>query len=158
MFIVILSFWCFWNWWHWKNLHTYIFLYSLCCGEGALVFSWSHLQWLHYIHIMGNVCRKDDDMSWNLEGWCNTAQFDFQAKLQEIFPTIKVTVAKKADALYPCVSGASICAKVGGWHALGQTNHTSISCIPMYKMIILKVERDNTSRHFMLFDWVMLSH
>ncbi|MPC28354.1 Ribonuclease H2 subunit A [Portunus trituberculatus] len=42
----------------------------------------------------------------------------YEAKLQEIFPTIKVTVAKKADALYPCVSGASICAKVARDKAL----------------------------------------
>lgn len=38
--------------------------------------------------------------------------FVLQDKLQDIFPTIKITVAKKADALFPCVSGASICAKV----------------------------------------------
>lgn len=36
----------------------------------------------------------------------------YQAKLQRIFPTAKVTVAKKADSLYPCVSAASVCAKV----------------------------------------------
>ncbi len=35
----------------------------------------------------------------------------YQAKIQACFPNIKVTVAKKADSLYPCVSAASICAK-----------------------------------------------
>lgn len=36
----------------------------------------------------------------------------YQRKLQLIFPTIKVTVEKKADSLYPCVSAASVVAKV----------------------------------------------
>lgn len=36
----------------------------------------------------------------------------YQRKLERIFPTAKIIVAKKADSLYPCVSAASVCAKV----------------------------------------------
>ena len=36
----------------------------------------------------------------------------YQEKLSTVFPGIKVVVAKKADAIYPVVSAASICAKV----------------------------------------------
>ncbi|KAI8943738.1 hypothetical protein NX059_001718 [Plenodomus lindquistii] len=36
----------------------------------------------------------------------------YQKKLERIWPTIRITVAKKADALYPVVSAASVCAKV----------------------------------------------
>lgn len=36
----------------------------------------------------------------------------YQQRLERIFPSFKITVAKKADSLYPCVSAASVVAKV----------------------------------------------
>ena len=36
----------------------------------------------------------------------------YQRKLERVFPSTMITVATKADSLYPCVSAASVCAKV----------------------------------------------
>ena len=37
----------------------------------------------------------------------------YEEKLSRLFPSIQFCVRKKADSLFPVVSAASICAKVG---------------------------------------------
>lgn len=68
----------------------------------------------------------------------------YQAYLKSLFPEYKITVEKKADAKYPIVSAASICAKVVRDHALqmwkfpeglGITNEKFGSGYPGGKMV-----------------------
>lgn len=57
----------------------------------------------------------------------------YRVKLSEIFPAIKFVVAKKADSLYPVVSGASIVAKV--------TWHLSL-CLALFTSPFVKLESE----------------
>lgn len=50
----------------------------------------------------------------------------YKEKLSGRFPAVKFVVAKKADSLYPVVSGASIVAKVLVCHSLNSITHIFI--------------------------------
>jgi len=63
-------------------------------------FGCGHLNMYHKLHIVQVYVDTVGDVS------------AYQRKLEESFPSVKITVAKKADSLYPIVSAASICAKV----------------------------------------------
>jgi ribonuclease H2 subunit A len=65
----------------------------------------------------------------------------YQKKLELIWPTVRITVAKKADSLYPVVSAASVCAKVTrdaalevAWepHSSAATNQSEGQKIPAW--------------------------
>ena len=56
----------------------------------------------------------------------------YQKRLQILFPTCKVTVEKKADSLFPCVSAASVVAKVS----------RDVSCEVLYSRIAEGKQQD----------------
>jgi len=53
----------------------------------------------------------------------------YRIKLSERFPSIKFVVAKKADSLYPVVSGASIVAKVAISHSFDSSKFFLLACL-----------------------------
>ncbi|XP_049938984.1 ribonuclease H2 subunit A isoform X2 [Schistocerca serialis cubense] len=69
------------------------------------------------VHLINSACSKGVRIA---EVYVDTVGMPekYQAKLSAIFPELKITVAKKADATYPIVSAASICAKVSRDRAL----------------------------------------
>ena len=59
----------------------------------------------------------------------------YQKKLERIFPTCTVRVEKKADSLFPCVSAASVVAKVT----------RDVSCEMLYKEFAKQADLDQTA-------------
>lgn len=70
----------------------------------------------------------------------------YRIKLTERFPSIKFVVAKKADSLYPVVSGASIVAKVN-FRLTDSVSH----CYRLFIYFFIQVTRDHAVQNW-IFD------
>lgn len=67
------------------------------------------------LNIFGDVMKGGRSLQYNLfQVYLDTVgdAEKYRIKLSERFPAVKFVVSKKADSLYPVVSGASIVAKV----------------------------------------------
>lgn len=74
----------------------------------------------------------------------------YRAKLSGRFPAVKFVVAKKADSLYPVVSGASIVAKVLFCHSLNSIIYIFIRDLSYFYLTLLQVTRDRALREWVL--------